>query len=54
MPDGRHPFGWISSGSEEDEIKEQKLKAMFVTIDVELDKPFEITHTYFISDIFEK
>lgn len=54
LPDGRHPFGWISSGGEEDEIKEQKLKAMFVRIDVELDKPFEITHTYFISDIFEK
>ena len=54
LPDGRHPFGWISSGSEEDEIKEQKLKAMFVRIDVELDKPFEITHTYFVSDIFEK
>jgi hypothetical protein len=53
LPDGRHPFGWIPSGGEEDEIKEQKLKAMFVRIDVKLDKPFEITHTYYQPEFFK-
>lgn len=53
LPDGRHPFGWIPNGGEEDEIKEQKLKAMAVTIDVKLDKPFEITHTYYQPEFFK-
>jgi hypothetical protein len=53
LPDGRHPFGWIPNGGEEDEIKEQKLKAMFVRIDVKLDKPFEITHTYYQPEFFK-
>jgi hypothetical protein len=47
LPDDRHPFGWIPSGSEEDEIAESKLKAISVTIKPDIDKDYDITHIYY-------
>ena len=47
LPDNRHPFGWIPNGGEEDEIAENKLKAISVTIKPDIDKDYDITHIYY-------